>query len=112
MATFLLMGKTGDHYMPIPAAELHRAFPNSDIALPPTIDEIRGQTLTFEVRLSRAARPGCNGDFSISRIWGLSSKPGNLRTMPTTFALGSSPLPSLPLTPYHSPSINHLNQHM
>ncbi|CAN0880290.1 hypothetical protein LINGRAHAP2_LOCUS13589 [Linum grandiflorum] len=59
-ATFLLMGKTGDHYMPIPAAELHRAFPNSDIALPPTINEIRGQTLTFEVRFPRAARLGYN----------------------------------------------------
>ncbi|CAN1225748.1 hypothetical protein LINPERPRIM_LOCUS2548, partial [Linum perenne] len=65
--TFLLLGRTVDHVMPISAADLARAFPNQESILPPPIENLRTQTLTFEVRISLNPRPGANGDFNISR---------------------------------------------
>ncbi|CAN0925737.1 hypothetical protein LINGRAHAP2_LOCUS34928 [Linum grandiflorum] len=73
-ATFLLLGKKADSIMSIPAAELFRAFPGDDFMLPPPIEELRGQTLTFEVRLPRSIRPGVYAEFNISRVWDLASR--------------------------------------
>ncbi|CAN0898453.1 Replication protein A 70 kDa DNA-binding subunit B, partial [Linum grandiflorum] len=70
-ATFMLLGHTADRYMPITAAELAAAYPNAYGELPPPIQVLVGQRLTFEVHLPPRGFANAYSDFRISRIWGL-----------------------------------------
>ncbi|CAN1165354.1 hypothetical protein LINPERHAP2_LOCUS26107 [Linum perenne] len=68
---FVLLGQAADRILPISAMELIRAYPDVYGELPPPIEILVDQTVTFEVQLPRHLHANTYGDFKVSKIWGL-----------------------------------------
>ncbi|CAN0874963.1 Replication protein A 70 kDa DNA-binding subunit B [Linum grandiflorum] len=69
--TFIMLGHAADRIMPITAVDLALAYPNDYGELPPQLQSLVGQHLTFGVHLPYDVHANAYGDCRIARIWGL-----------------------------------------
>ncbi|CAN0847831.1 hypothetical protein LINGRAHAP2_LOCUS5200 [Linum grandiflorum] len=90
-ATFVLLGMTADRIVPITVTDLARAYPNEYGPLPPVLQLLLGQQVTFEVHLPRNVRINTYEDIRISKIWDL--------VIPRAQLLASLPPPPPPRSP-------------
>ncbi|CAN1173377.1 hypothetical protein LINPERHAP2_LOCUS30638 [Linum perenne] len=111
-ASFILLGLTAEKILPIPAADLVRAYPNDFGSFPPAIKFMIGQTVEFEVQLPKFTHSNPFGDFKICNIFGLAIPRADLVSglpQPTPLApLCTSPRPHntpLPGDPEYVPPI-------
>ncbi|CAN0846072.1 hypothetical protein LINGRAHAP2_LOCUS4275 [Linum grandiflorum] len=96
-ATFVLLGMTADRILPITATDLARAYPDEYGPLPPVLQLLLGQQVTFEVYLPRNVRINTYEDIRISKIRGL--------VIPRAQLVASLPPPPPPRSP--SPPARH-----
>ncbi|CAN0846071.1 hypothetical protein LINGRAHAP2_LOCUS4275 [Linum grandiflorum] len=90
-ATFVLLGMTADRILPITATDLARAYPDEYGPLPPVLQLLLGQQVTFEVYLPRNVRINTYEDIRISKIRGL--------VIPRAQLVASLPPPPPPRSP-------------
>ncbi|CAN0861818.1 hypothetical protein LINGRAHAP2_LOCUS8313 [Linum grandiflorum] len=69
--TFILLGHTADRIMPIHAFDLAMAYSDAYGELPPPIQILIGQQVTFGIYLPRQGHTNAYDDFRIAKIWGL-----------------------------------------
>ncbi|CAN0839963.1 Replication protein A 70 kDa DNA-binding subunit B [Linum grandiflorum] len=90
---FVLLGLAADRLLPITATELARAYPSDYGEMPPPLQLLVGQHVTFEVHLPRNLRGNTCDDFVVTKMWGLQASRAHLL----------SQLP-IPVPPMRSPS--------
>ncbi|CAN1222557.1 Replication protein A 70 kDa DNA-binding subunit B, partial [Linum grandiflorum] len=69
--SFALLGHTANRVLTISASDMAVAYPDNYGELPPPLQAIVGQNVTFKVQLPRTGLGSTYNDFPISKIWGL-----------------------------------------